>query len=195
WVCALTRPGTTMQPDTSSRTSAWAAIAGPIAAIRSPSISTSEGSSVRRSASRTSPPASSTPMDGLAYALDMRVRGTILGLALLLAAGAAQAGGGAGKLLFADSFAHANGPNDLVTNAWALWNSGKPQAVVSKRWQMTAGSLFSRDGVGWTGVPDGCGGADARSQACTESAVFRLNTARSDFGDVSLSVRIRLNRL
>jgi hypothetical protein len=62
--------------------------------------------------------------------------------------------------------------------------------VVSPDWQMTSGSLFAADGAGWSGIPDGTE-ADATSSNGNDSAVFRLNTNRFDFGDVAVSFDLR----
>lgn len=104
----------------------------------------------------------------------------------------AEPGEPGGITLFADSFDRADG---LVTNEYATWNPNSPQAVKSAGWQMTSGSLFAKGGAGWTGVPDGCSSASAGGSPCTASAVFRLNTARRDFGDVTVSTRLRIDRL
>lgn len=62
--------------------------------------------------------------------------------------------------------------------------------MVSPDWQMTSGSLFAADGAGWSGIPDGTE-ADATSSNGNDSAVFRLNTSRFDFGDVAVSFDLR----
>jgi hypothetical protein len=111
--------------------------------------------------------------------------------ALVLAA----AGGGSGLSatpsapLFADSFNRPNGPNGLITNEYAYRHPDDAHAVRSKLWETTSGSFFSIRGVGSTGVPDGCA-PDVYSQRCTDSAVFRLRTLRTDFGNVAVSFRL-----
>jgi len=96
------------------------------------------------------------------------------------------------SVLFADSF---DRPDGLITNEYATWNPNSSQAVKSADWQMTSGSLFTKGGAGWTGVPDGCSSASASGSPCTASAVFRLNTARHDFGDVTVSTALKVQRL
>lgn len=96
------------------------------------------------------------------------------------------------NLLFSDSFDRADG---LITNEYATWNPNSSQAVKSADWQMTSGSLFAKGGAGWTGVPDGCSSASASGSPCTASAVFRLNTARRDFGDVTVSTALKVQKL
>jgi len=106
-----------------------------------------------------------------------------------------KAGGSAtpaATALFADSFER---PDGLITNEYATWNPNGASAVKSADWQMTSGSLFAKGGAGWTGVPDGCSSASASGSPCTASAVFRLNTARHDFGDVTVSTALKLQRL
>jgi hypothetical protein len=99
---------------------------------------------------------------------------------------------GTSAALFTDSFNRADG---LVTNEYATWNPSSAQAVKSTDWEMTSGSLFAQGGAGWTGVPDGCSSASASGSPCTASAVFRLNTAREDFGDVTVSTALKVQRL
>src|ERR1043166_249924 len=49
---------------------------------------------------------------------------------------------------------HANvGVRALVTNEYAYYNPTASGAR-SSQWVMTSGSLFARDGAGWSGVPD-----------------------------------------
>ena len=54
---------------------------------------------------------------------------------------------------------------------------------------MTSGSLFARNGFGYTGVPDTIS-PNATSSNGTNSAVFRLNTRRFDFGNVAVNFRL-----
>jgi hypothetical protein len=96
-----------------------------------------------------------------------------------------------GHLPFVPPMPHAYG---LVTNEYAHWNPRHPDARRSRVWDMTSGSLFSRAGAGWTGEPDGRS-PDARSARRNDSAVFRLNTRRSDFGDVRVSLDLDIKRL
>jgi hypothetical protein len=95
------------------------------------------------------------------------------------------------SLLFAPGIPNVKG---VVTNEYAYWNATLPNAVRSTDWAMTSGTLFSTvgadGGVGSSGIPDDRA-PDARSLRGTNSAVFRLNTKRSNFGDVN--VRFKLN--
>jgi hypothetical protein len=93
-------------------------------------------------------------------------------------------------LLFAPSFPG----RGLVTNEFAYFNPDHAGARLSTDWTVTSGSLFARNGTGWTGVPDGQA-PDAASQAGTDSAVFRLRSRLADFGDVSVSFDLKLLRL
>ncbi len=105
----------------------------------------------------------------------------------------AAKGGSEPAPLFADHF---EAPDGLLTNEYAHWNPGHADAVTSPAWEVTSGSLFVRDGEAWTGVPDGgCGASTATSTPCNDSAVFRANTVRSDFGDVAVSFELRNERL
>src|SRR4029079_8521338 len=89
--------------------------------------------------------------------------------------------------LFADYFAY---PDGLITNEFAHWNPTNPSAIHSPVWDMTSGSEFGSSGAGWTGVPDDVG-PNATSSNGTNSAVFRLVTKQSNFGDVSVSFLLR----
>lgn len=82
----------------------------------------------------------------------------------------------------------------LVTNEYATGNSDRdPAAVTSPEWVATGGSLFSRDGNYWTGVPDSCA-PDRYSSRCTNSDAFRLTTRQSYAGSVRVSLAVRQNR-
>jgi hypothetical protein len=94
--------------------------------------------------------------------------------------------------LFSDDFDTPRGPNNLIANEHALWNPLDVLRVRSPDWQMTSGSFFSQDGVGWTGVPDDVA-PDRYSIRSTGSSVFRMRTTRSDFPDNLQSVEARIN--
>jgi len=112
--------------------------------------------------------------------------GSAIGVYLAFSQGARSGG----RVLFAPTF-----PNGgLVTNEYAFYNPLDPRAVPSPVWEVTSGSLFALDGNGWTGRPDGQA-ADAGSSSATDSAVFRLRTRQSDFGNVGVSFRLLLKRL
>lgn len=83
------------------------------------------------------------------------------------------------------------GPDRLVTNEHRFWHQRGAVEEDPPDWSMTSGSLFVRGGVGWSGRPD-VGEPGPDSGASTNSAVFRLNTARRDFGDVEVSFRLRV---
>ena len=82
----------------------------------------------------------------------------------------------------------------LVTNEFATYNPRAAGAVRSASWISTSGSLFARDGGGYSGVPDD-GDPNATSSSATGSSVFRLVSRRRDFGDVSIRMRLRVDRL
>ena len=93
--------------------------------------------------------------------------------------------------LFSDDFRRGNGLGGLVTNERALGGNNL-LAVRSPDWEMTSGSLFSKRGLGWTGVPD-VTVARPLLQDATGSSVFRLRTARSDFPDNIQRLHARIN--
>src|SRR5690242_19497975 len=69
--------------------------------------------------------------------------------------------------LLSTSFPH----NGLITNEFAYEHPLSPQAALSPVWEVTSGSLFGRDGAGWTGPPDGIAPGPT-SAAHNDSAVF-----------------------
>jgi hypothetical protein len=81
--------------------------------------------------------------------------------------------------------------NGLVTNSYANRNPKRKDAAYSPVWQVTAGSLFAVAGAGDTGrIDDGVPGP--RSATHTGSAVFRINTRRSDFLNVKVSFTLSI---
>jgi hypothetical protein len=111
-----------------------------------------------------------------------------LGVAALPQCGAAAAGDGAAVLR--DTFSR---PDGLVTNEYARYSHGSGRHI-SRTWIATSGSLFALGGQGWTGRPDAAS-PDACSCRSTGSAVLRLVTRRSGFGDVAVSFRLTNRRL
>jgi hypothetical protein len=77
-------------------------------------------------------------------------------------------------------------PQPVITNEFAYWNPKEHGIHTSSEWQMDSGSLFSAGAYAWTGVPDAVA-PNADSTNGNNSAVFRLVTRRSDFGDVTVS--------
>lgn len=92
---------------------------------------------------------------------------------------------------FHPSFA---GPDRLVTNERAYHRPDMPGIRRSSDWLVTSGSLFARDAAGWTGTPDAVV-PDAESSNGTGSAIFRVVSAREDFGDVTVRLRLRVEAL
>jgi hypothetical protein len=96
------------------------------------------------------------------------------------------------SVLFAPQFA--TGTTTLVTNEFATYNPRASGSRRSPNWIVTSGSLFARDGAGWTGAPDDRE-PDASSASGTGSSVFRVVSRRADFGDVSIRMRLRVDRM
>ena len=92
-------------------------------------------------------------------------------------------------MLISDSF---DGADGVITNHYDYWTSD-PAAHRSPDWGTEGGTLFRRDGTAWTGEPDSVR-PDVHSSNGTGSAVFRLWTKRSDFGDVKFEFDLRTNR-
>ncbi|GEM_PF-3090404 len=98
---------------------------------------------------------------------------------------------GGGKVIFHPAFATRS---SVVTNEYAYWNANHRDKVASPDWEMTSGSLFSLDGGGYSGAVN-TGGVDAQSVRRTNSAIFRLNTRRYDFGDVQVGLKADIREL
>jgi hypothetical protein len=118
--------------------------------------------------------------------------GVAVALATLLLCGVAVTATGREQVL-RDSFSRGRGPSQLITNEYAFYNPGNRLSARSSRWQMTSGSLFSRNGVGWSGPPD-LTAPNARSSNGTGSGVFRMRTRRRGFRNVLFQVDIRVLR-
>jgi hypothetical protein len=111
-----------------------------------------------------------------------------MGLAAVSTAAPFQA---TGNVLFQQKFERSDG---LITNEYAYWNPDDTTAMRSPDWEMTSGSLFASGGAAYSGPPDRIG-PDATSAKATDSAVFRLNTSRYDFGNTSVTLALRVRRL
>jgi hypothetical protein len=107
------------------------------------------------------------------------------------ALGIASPANAAGTVLFAPTMPSANG---LVTNEYAYWNPTHADAVKSPDWEMDSGSLFAQNGAGYSGAIN-AGKVDADSSPNTNSAVFRLNTKRKDFGNVRVGMKLNVAEL
>ena len=82
----------------------------------------------------------------------------------------------------------------LIANEYAHRNDRDPRAVRSETWDTTSGSLFLRNGVWWTGRPDGTG-AETQPTMATSSAVFRVITRIRTFRDTRVAFDLRLIEL
>ena len=91
-----------------------------------------------------------------------------------------------GSPLFIDQFSE---PDGLITNEYAYYDPGESDSVVSPKWQLDSGSLFARDNTGWSGIPDDKE-PNANSTNGTDSAIFRLVTKQSNFGNVAVSLSL-----
>ncbi len=106
-----------------------------------------------------------------------------------IASAATLSSGGSGTTLLADSFAV---KDSLITNEYAFWNPSSFSALRSTTWDVTSGSMFARNGMAWSGVPDAIE-PDANSSNGTDSAIFRLVTKRKDIGSVNVSFQLKHN--
>lgn len=80
----------------------------------------------------------------------------------------------------ADTFV---GPNGLIAAP------GRPRAA-GEPWELTSGTLFRADNTGWSGVPD-----DGRAEGSNGSAVFRMVSYERAFGNVDMTVTLRVDGL
>jgi hypothetical protein len=106
---------------------------------------------------------------------------------------AARGGHGAGpRYPAAPPFTARFGTSGLVTNEYAYRHPTAADARIDPDWSVTSGSLFARDGDGWTGRADS-GETGTDSHRYTDSAVFRLVTRRRDFADTRVSTEVLLD--
>ncbi|CAM3757151.1 hypothetical protein [Smaragdicoccus niigatensis] len=82
------------------------------------------------------------------------------------------------RVLLADSF---DGPDGLVASEFGPPRGGN--------WLLNSGTLYRTAGSGWTGVPDA-----ASQPPGNHSAVFRMYSVRDDFGDIAISLRLKVAR-
>lgn len=94
--------------------------------------------------------------------------------------------------LLSDRFDRSLGPNDLITNHFAVLHHTDAGAIRSPTWELTSGTLFHQAGTGWTGTPTVCN-PDRYSQGCTGSVIFRMRSQQAGFDNVAVSARFRHN--
>lgn len=92
-----------------------------------------------------------------------------------------------GNVLVEDAF---NRPNGIITNEYAFWSSGAADARRDSIWQLNSGSLFAKDGAGFTGKPDNVA-PNATSSNGNNSAVLRLLTQRTDLTNFEVDFKLR----
>lgn len=90
------------------------------------------------------------------------------------------------SVTFLDAF---DGANGLISNEFAYRNADDPAAAASSTWTVTAGSLFTRDGYGWSGPVDH-DSPDAASATGTGSAVFRALPNVTLDGDTTVELDV-----
>ena len=92
-----------------------------------------------------------------------------------------------GAVLVADEF---DRPDGLLTNEYAYWNPSAPDRIADPIWLLNSGSIFTVEGTGWSGIPDDRE-PNATSSNGTDSAIFRMITARTGMSGVEVSFRLR----
>ncbi|GAA3386048.1 hypothetical protein [Cryptosporangium minutisporangium] len=117
----------------------------------------------------------------------------VLAALAVLFTGAVPASAATGQVLLAATFPKTTTAK-LVTNEYAYRNPRRTDRVVSPTWEMTSGSLFALAGNAWTGKVDN-GRPDATSAKATNSAVFRMRSRTSTYGDVSVTTGLAVSRL
>lgn len=85
------------------------------------------------------------------------------------------------------------GQDRLVTNEFATYNPTDQRAVSSPVWVVTSGSLFVRDGVGYSGAATR-GRVDPASST-TNSGVFRAVAREEAPADLAVNVRLRIRSM
>lgn len=84
-----------------------------------------------------------------------------------------------------DSFDQRTG---LITNEYAFHHPDEKEAHESDRWWVTSGSLFARDGSGYSGVPDRKS-VDPKSSQGNNSAAFRMISRNDGYEDTEVRLR------
>ena len=92
-----------------------------------------------------------------------------------------------GSVVVSDEF---NRPDGLITNEYAYWNPSAPDRIADPIWLLNSGSIFAVAGTGWSGIPDDRE-PNATSSNGTDSAIFRMITARTGMSGVEVSFRLR----
>ncbi len=80
-----------------------------------------------------------------------------------------------------------NGKDRVVTSEFAHWNPNSGCANTSPLWDMTSGSLFVKNAVGYSGKPSIDADVTCNADSATNSAVFRLTTKDHSFKNVNVS--------
>ena len=88
------------------------------------------------------------------------------------------------SILFSDPL---NGPDRIVTNEFVHWSKSSCP-YTSTKWDMTSGTLFIKNGAGYSGLPTLEKTVPCESSKQTNSAIFRLNTRQSNFSNVTVSL-------
>ncbi|MFI5866438.1 LamG-like jellyroll fold domain-containing protein [Streptomyces sp. NPDC051546] len=121
---------------------------------------------------------------------------------------------GSSAALFTEDFSgasegHPGAADGLITNEYASWpgNAGDPARVLSKAWDLTSGSLFRKTGTDAAGNANKLGSPGSINNdepnatssgpasngvgTATDSAIFRMKSKRTDFGDVRIDAKFR----
>jgi hypothetical protein len=85
----------------------------------------------------------------------------------------------------ADTFDNDHG---LITNEWAYNHQSDERSAKSNRWFVTSGSLFAKNGMGYSGKPDS-NKVDPTSSKGNNSSVFRMISRNDGYEDTEMAVR------
>ena len=94
------------------------------------------------------------------------------------------------QLLFEERFDY---PDGIMTNEYALHHPTEPGIHTTPHWDATSGTIYTRQGKGYSGIPDRATQATIDSSRGNNSARLRVITKPTDF--LNVSVRFRFTNI
>jgi peptidoglycan/xylan/chitin deacetylase (PgdA/CDA1 family) len=85
-----------------------------------------------------------------------------------------------------------SGNGGILTNEFSYWHPESGCAYTSSSLNVTSGTLFSTQGVGYSGIPTTESQSVCESQVKTNSATFTMTTKQSNFTDVKISLDYKI---
>lgn len=92
-------------------------------------------------------------------------------------------------VIFSDPF---NDRDGIISNEFSYWHANKACPYSSPLWNITSGTLFAKNGVGYSGNPTKQTSSICNSNIATNSAVFTMDTKQNDFENVKISLDYKL---